>query len=67
MDHREATLHFDRVPREVQRGLRIVSARRQVDMRTFVIGLLYAAIDEELSDYPEWRYQSERPVKKSSE
>lgn len=44
----------------------MVTARRQTSIRVWLIGLLYAAIDEELSDYPEWRYQSERPAKEKS-
>jgi hypothetical protein len=63
-DTRDSTIHVVRVPREVQRGLRMVSARRGMTMRDFTIALWYQAIDEELADYPEWRYQTKRPVKK---
>lgn len=59
-------LRVEGIPAELMRGVRMVTARRQTSIRVWLIGLLYAAIDEELSDYPEWRYQSERPAKEKS-
>lgn len=38
----------------------MVSARRGVTMRAWLCAQLYAAIDQELNDYPEWRYQTKR-------
>lgn len=61
------SLYVQKVPAEVLRGVHMVTARRRLSVRAWVIGLLYAAIDEELADYPEWRYQSERPAKKASD
>ena len=59
-------LRVEGIPAEVMRGMRMVAARRTVPIRVWLIASLYELIDRELSDYPEWRYQSERPAKDSS-
>jgi hypothetical protein len=59
-----AVIHVAGVPPEVARGIRMVTARRRLTVRAWLIASLYELIDRELSDYPEWRYQSERPAKK---
>jgi hypothetical protein len=63
----QSVLSIKGIPSEVQRGLRMVTARRRLTVRSWLIASLYELIDRELSDYPEWRYQSERPVKEQSE
>jgi hypothetical protein len=59
----KAALFVRHIPVEVQRGMRMVAARRNVPIRVWLIASLYELIDRELSDYPEWRYQSERPAR----
>lgn len=66
MQRGQSVLSIKGIPTEVQRGFRMVAARRNVPIRVWLLSVLYAAIDEELSDYPEWRYQSERPAKDKS-
>lgn len=46
------------VPRELLRGMRMVSARRSVSCRAWLLMTVYAALDAELSDWPQWRYQT---------
>ena len=37
----------------------MVSARRDLPEREWLLMAVYAAIDQELSDWPQWRYQTE--------
>ena len=55
---RPYTLAIDRLPLELERGIRMVCARKQMDIRTWIPLLIYEAIDRELADYPEWRWMS---------
>lgn len=59
-----AALHVRGMPKELQRGLRMVCARRQTNLRTWVILQLYELVDAELADYPEWRYETARGEEK---
>jgi hypothetical protein len=45
---------------ELVRGLRMVACRRSTPMRNVVAAVLYEAVDRELQDWPEWRYQTKR-------
>jgi aromatic ring hydroxylase len=54
------TLTLVQMPKELQRSIRMVAARRQTTIRAWVFAALYDLVDGELSDYPEWRYQTKR-------
>jgi hypothetical protein len=57
-------LVLEKFPKELQRGLHMVAARRSMALRHWTIATLYAAVDVELADYPEWRYETERGEEK---
>ena len=56
----ESTINLKRVPAELQRGIRMVCARKGMSVRDWLCLTLYQAVDSELNDYPEWRWQSRR-------
>ena len=51
-------LRIDGCTDELMRGLRMASGKRSVSMRGYVTATLYEALDRELADWPEWRYQT---------
>lgn len=55
----QSILSVKQIPSEVLRGMRMVSARRRVSAKAWLLMTLYAALDAELSDWPQWRYQTE--------
>lgn len=55
----DSSFRLDAMPRELRRALRMVAARREVSLRAWVLQGLYRLVDEELADWPQWRFQTE--------
>jgi hypothetical protein len=51
-------LRVDGIPKELQRGIRMVCARKGLAMNQWIPLVLYQAINVELADYPEWRWET---------
>ena len=52
---RSYTLTLNRLPLELKRGLRLISACQNVKIRDFVVLTLYNALDSALSGRIDWR------------
>lgn len=51
-------LFVKEVPEELMRGIRMVCARKGLTMNVWIPLVLYQAINVELADYPEWRWET---------
>lgn len=56
----DSTISLKRVPAELHGGIRMVCARQRISIRDWLCLTLYSAVDRELNDWPEWRYQTKR-------